>query len=80
MQKFQKNYLGTTLFIQIQGKGNYDKIFSEISDFLDFFEAKFSRFIKNNWLFDLNKNKKSNIDIHAFSMIKMIQNVARETE
>lgn len=80
MQKFQKPSIGSMLFLEIQGSENYENLFSEISDFLDFFEAKFSRFIKGNWLFDLNTSKKAILDEHSYAMLDCMQKMARESQ
>lgn len=80
MQKFQKNSIGTTLFLEIQTTENCEKIFSEISSFLDFFDARFSRFKKNNWLFDFNQKKVAELDEHSRNMILFMQNIARESD
>ena len=80
MQKFSYNSIGTTLSIHIESSKNLSHLFDEIVIFLDFFEKKFSRFIPDNWLFHLNKNKTAKLDIHAFSMLETIQKLARETQ
>lgn len=80
MQQFQKNSIGTTLFIEIQTSENCEKIFSEISDFLDFFDARFSRFRKDNWLYDLNKNKEAELDKHAAEMLRIMRKIAHESD
>ncbi len=79
MQKFQKKSIGSMLFLEIQGSENYEKLFSEISEFLDFFEAKFSRFLKNNWLYNLNKTGKAELDEYSREMIVFIQNITSES-
>lgn len=80
MTKFQKNSIGTTLFLEIQGSEKYEKIFQQISDFLDFFEGKFSRFKKDNWLYFLNKNKTAELDEYSREMCIFMQKIARESK
>lgn len=80
MQKFTKNSIGTTLEITFRTENNLSRLFGEIDIFLTEFEQKFSRFIPNNWLFDLNKNKSATLDENAFLMLSMMQNIARETQ
>lgn len=80
MQKFTKNSIGTTLEITFRTENNLSELFAGIDIFLTEFEQKFSRFIPNNWLFDLNKNKTATLDENAFLMLSMMQNIARETQ
>lgn len=79
MQKFTKNSIGTTLEITFRTENNLSRLFGEIDIFLTEFEQKFSRFIPNNWLFDLNKNKTATLDENAFLMLNMMRNIAHET-
>lgn len=80
MQKFAKNSIGTKLEISFRTNENLSHIFNEIDIFLVEFEAKFSRFIEKNWLYNLNKTKSANLDEISYKMIKMMQKLSNETD
>lgn len=76
MQKFAKNSIWTKLEIIIREEKNLSHLFSEIDIFLNNFEQKFSRFIPNNWLFELNSRGENELCEDGYNMIFFMQKIA----
>ena len=65
MQKFEHLSIGTKLFLQINSSDDFSEKFSEIVAFLDDFDDQYSRFKKDNWLYQLNQRGGNILDEHA---------------
>lgn len=62
MKNFKKEFLWTVLEIRIFDEKVNESDLEEIYNIVKNFEEKYSRFKKNNYLWNLNKNKKALID------------------
>ena len=80
MQKFERLSIGTKLFLQINSSDDFSERFSEIVAFLDDFDDQYSRFKKDNWLYQLNQRGENILDEHTEKMIFFMQKIARETD
>lgn len=56
MIDFVLDALGSRLFVTVETQENLEGVFSSISEEIRFFERKFSRFLPDNWLAELNRN------------------------
>lgn len=80
MQIFEHSTIWTHLKIFVKTNINIDDIFDEIRIFLDDFNNNYSRFIENNWLFSLNKNKKAYfISEHEKNMLYFMLELSNQT-
>ena len=69
MQKFEHLSIGTKLFLQINSSDDFSERFSEIVAFLDDFDDQYSRFKKDNWLYQLNQRGENILDEHTEKFI-----------
>ena len=62
MQKFEHLSIGTKLFLQINSSDDFSERFSEIVAFLDDFDDQYSRFKKDNLLYQLKQRGETILD------------------
>lgn len=76
--KYTHNCLWSLLEITIKNFDN-DKIIKNCFNIINLFEAKYSRFVKWNFLHNLNNKKSSEVDLEFFSLIKLCLEVSKIT-
>lgn len=76
MQILDLDIIGTHLTISIDTPHTCDEVFSDIRVRLEDFELRYSRFISNNWLDMLNKNRTGVLDIDGKKMLEYMIKVA----
>ncbi len=80
MQILDLDIIGTHLTISIDTPHTCDEVFSDIRVRLEDFELRYSRFISNNWLDMLNKNRTGVLDIDGKKMLEYMIKVAWQTD
>ena len=79
MQVLELDIIGTHLHIQIDTSSSCDEDFSHIRSYLTDFESRFSRFLDDNWLADLNKNRTGILDEDGKKMLEFMLEMAHKT-
>jgi FAD:protein FMN transferase len=80
MQEFHLETIGTHLRICIDTSSPCGEDFSQIAKRLADFEKKYSRFIENNWLMDLNKKRSGILDEDGKIMISHMLSLSHSSE
>ena len=80
MQQFDFDIIGTHLDLRIDTSEDCSIIFSQIETRLHDFEVKYSRFIEENWLADLNKNRTGTLDTDGQKMLEFILDISQKTD
>lgn len=78
--KFNRELCGSRLEILIHQEWEFLDLIQECFNIWENFEKKYSRFIKWNYLYNLNKNKQANIDEEFLSIIKLCLKVSDITD
>lgn len=78
--KFSKNFLWSKLIIDIKDNKVDNNIIDLCFKNTEIFENTYSRFIKGNFLYNLNKYKKSDIDWDFYTMVNLAINTSKLTE
>ncbi|MDD3144827.1 MAG: FAD:protein FMN transferase [Candidatus Gracilibacteria bacterium] len=77
--EYSKNLFGSRLDITIRSDIKVDDIIENCFLQAENFENKYSRFIKGNYLYKLNKEKSSQIDGELFSILELCKKVSELT-
>lgn len=80
MQTLSLDVIGTHLDIRLYSDDDASEVFSRIVERLTDFEKKYSRFLEDNWLARLNKDRSALLDQDARDMLEYALMVARETD
>lgn len=80
MQILDLDIIGTHLTISIDTPHTCDEVFFDIRVRLEDFELRYSRFISNNWLDMLNKNRTGVLDIDGKKMLEYMLGVSHHTD
>lgn len=80
MQKYDFNIIGTHLQVLIDTDMDCSEVFHSIESRLSDFEQKFSRFLEDNWLADLNTSRRALLDADAKNMLMFALDMARKTD
>ncbi|MDD3793503.1 MAG: FAD:protein FMN transferase [Candidatus Gracilibacteria bacterium] len=78
--KYSRNLFGSRLDITINSKNIDEELIETCFLQAQNFENKYSRFIKGNYLYNLNKKKSSQIDGELFSIINLCKKVSDLTD
>ena len=79
MYTYSLDIIGTHLDIRIDTDGDISDVSKKIQKCLTDFELRFSRFIPGNWLHDLNKNRRENLDNDAMKMLSYMLDIAHSS-
>jgi thiamine biosynthesis lipoprotein ApbE len=80
IQIYTGEHLGTHLRIEAESFDGIEKVFKEISAYLEYFEARYSRFILGNWLTEINTNGGGILDTPAREMLEVALELAELTD
>lgn len=80
MQKWNYDIIGTHLTVMIDTSDDCTRVFQDIEIRLWQFEARFSRFIEENWLYTLNMSRRAMLDEDAHMMLSFALDLARNTD
>jgi thiamine biosynthesis lipoprotein ApbE len=80
MQRLDLDVIGTHLALSIDTIEDCGEIFREIEAYLRGFEARYSRFITGNWLYDLNTTRRAVLDMDARAMLLCTLDIAEKTD
>ena len=80
MQQFGFDIIGTHLDIRIDTATDCSVLFSEIETRLRDFETRYSRFISENWLDMLNRERAGTLDIDGQKMLDFMLDISRKTD
>lgn len=78
--KYSKDLLWSRLNLIINSENIDENIIKKCFDETEKFEKKYSRFIKWNYLYNLNKNKSSQVSWELLSIIKLANQVSKLTD
>lgn len=79
--KFTKKLCGSQLEILIHDEWEFSDLIQKSFEYGEYFEKKYSRFIENNFLDTLNKNKYTkDIDVDFYNIISLAQNISKISE
>ncbi len=80
MQKYGFDIIGTHLDILFDTDVDTREISRALGERLALFEARFSRFLEWNWLYELNEKRSAILDTDAKTMLTYMLEVARKTD
>ena len=80
MQKYEFNIIGTHLDILIDTHVDCGDLFQSIESRLQDFEKKYSRFLEDNWLHQLNRSRRATLDTDGTKMLECMLDLAKKSD